>query len=124
MFDKTKRCGLLYEKIRYTQRKNKAINKTRKPGQPKDSDNGNNLDEKQIEDLVLFFDSCVLPRDQQTLSDKLKSSALLRKASNESTRELFDNSFHLYRVNPALVRQTINFCQKNQKSYLSIVYRF
>lgn len=97
LFDKSKRSGLLYEKIRYNQRKNKP--KTKPPTKTLK----NNVNDGDIVELTAFFESCVLPRDKQLLSDKLKSSVAVRKASIETTRDVFDKSYHLYQIDSDLV---------------------
>lgn len=100
MYDKSKRNGLLYEKVRYAQRKNKPTKK-KTPNNTVTTNQA--VSESEIEELVQFFESCVLPRDKRELSDKLQTSAAMRKVSNETNRNIFDKSFHLYRVDSDLV---------------------
>lgn len=103
MYDKSKRCGLLYEKIRYSQRKNKPKSKKSSKVNSKQV-----VGDDEINELVAFFDSCVLPRDKRELSDKLKASAAVRKISNQTNRNIFDKSCHLYRVDSELVSYSIH----------------
>lgn len=60
-------------------------------------------DQKQIDELVKFFESCVLPDQKTELLKRLEGSSEIRLKSNEANRELFDKSFHLYRVDSDLV---------------------
>lgn len=55
-------------------------------------------------EVVSDGDLCVLPQDKlEKKPKKLKASAAVRKISNETNRNIFDKSFHLYRVDPELV---------------------
>lgn len=91
--------GLLYEKLRWKARKAKVKQKRSLITET----NIGEEDLKQIEDLIRFFDSCVLPRDNDELLKKMKASTELRKKSNETNRDIFDKCFHLYRLYPELV---------------------
>lgn len=91
----------MYEKIRYKKRKQQA----KKPllsGKEIENEIGE-ADEKEIEDLITFFQNCVLPRDEEEVLNKMRASAKVRKISNQNNRDIFDKSFHLYRVNSELV---------------------
>lgn len=101
MYDRSKRSGLLYEKVRYKQRKRQDKKKILQSSTPNPI---SETDERAVEELIVFFDSCVLTEDKPTLLQKMKASVQVRKASNESNREIFDKCFHLYRVDIGLVR--------------------
>lgn len=60
-------------------------------------------DRDSIDELISFFDACVLSRDKEVVLEKLKSSVNVRMQSNENNREIFDKCFHLYRVDMDLV---------------------
>lgn len=66
-------------------------------------------DKDEIEQLIAFFESCVLKEQKTDLLAKLKESANLRKASYNENREFFDKCFHLYRVDSDLVLADFTF---------------
>lgn len=90
---------MLFEKIRYTQRKQKkqavAIN-----CEGCESIESN---PEETEELIKYFNDCLLPRDKVGILNKMKESAAVRKNSNQTNRLIFDSSFHLYRVDSSLV---------------------
>lgn len=61
-------------------------------------------DKDKITELISFFESCVLHEQKLEILDKMKASAVIRKASNEGNREFYEKCFHLYRVDPDLVK--------------------
>lgn len=90
----------MYEKVRYKQRKRqekKAIVNS------VSSNATSEINAQTIDELISFFDSCVLSRDKSSVLEKMESSAEMRLASNQNNREIFDKSFHLYRLDPELV---------------------
>lgn len=113
MYDRSKRSGLLYEKVRYKNRKrapkkptglitpNASVAQAVVPGN----------DNHDIDELISFFDSCVLSRDKKSVLEKMKSSADIRMQSNQNSRDFFDKCFHLYRIDMDLVN--IFFMQEN-----------
>lgn len=111
MYDRAKRSGLLYEKVRYKQRKRQDKKKIVQPV-VQNSSSANETNEQSIDELIAFFDSCVLSRDRSILLDKMESSADLRLASNQTNREMYDKCFHLYRVNPDLVSLISNWVKQ------------
>lgn len=101
LYDRAKRSGLLYEKVRYKSRKRQD----KKQNTPTVHQNTtNSIDNRSIEELISFFDSCVLSRDKNEILNRMESSAQLRLASNQNNREIFDKCFHLYRLDAELVR--------------------
>lgn len=120
MYDRSKRSGLLYEKVRYKNRK-RAPKKPAGSITPNDSvaqavATGN--DNHNIDELISFFDSCVLSRDKKTILEKMKSSTDIRMQSNQNSRDFFDKCFHLYRIDMDLVN--IFFMQEN----MNVSYSF
>lgn len=105
MFNRAKRSGLLYEKVRYKQRKRQDKKKIVQSIAPNAT---NEIGEQEIEELIKFFDACVLSRDKSAILDKMQSSAEMRLASNQNNREIFDRCFHLYRLDPDLVSLSSN----------------
>lgn len=110
----------MYEKVRYKNRK-RAPKKPTGPVTPNDSvaqavATGN--DNHNIDELISFFDSCVLSRDKKTILEKMKSSADIRMQSNQNSRDFFDKCFHLYRIDMDLVN--IFFMQEN----MNVSYSF
>lgn len=100
MYDRANRSGLLYEKVRYRHRK-RHVKKTNSPTLVATIDE---TDKQAIDDLISFFDSCVLSRDKNEILGRLQSSAHIRAVSNQNDREFFDKCFQLYRLDPQLVR--------------------
>lgn len=118
LYNKTKRNGLLYEKIRYNQRKfhRKQIANFAESDK-KITEN----DEKEIDGLIKYFNQCILPRDKSEVMQKLKMSAEFRK--NKKNNNIFTSVFHLYRVDPNMVKQflpisfvchSISFCSETK----------
>lgn len=62
-----------------------------------------------MDELISFFESCVISQDKKKILEKMKTSAEIRKLSNQNDRNFFDSCFHLYRVDPELVSITFNF---------------
>lgn len=69
-----KRNGELYEKLVYRQRKLRRDNPSQQIIHTDESAN----DGKEIEELLEFFASCILPRDEQDLLKILKDSIGVR----------------------------------------------
>lgn len=64
------------------------------------------------EDLLAFFDSCLLPRDEKELIARLKNTAAVRFRDLADEKVLMERSFHLYLTFPKLVyyeKYNINF---------------
>lgn len=101
MYDRKKKSGLLYEKVRYKHRKRQAKKAVVPTIPPKII---TETDKDEIQQLIAFFESCVLNEQKSEILDKMKASAAIRKASNEGNRVFFDKCFHLYRVDPELVK--------------------
>lgn len=102
---------MLYEKLRYKVRKIKTKEIRKSLNAIVNAD-----DQKQIDELVKFFESCVLPDQKTELLNRMEASSDIRLKSNESNRDLFEKSFHLYRVDPDLVRM-------NKKSIVTLFSR-
>lgn len=107
LFDPTARGGILYEKIRYQQRKKQAIRK-RYEQYNEHVDEDNEISEEELEakitELVDFFGNILLPRDRSSLLTKLEESAKLRlTAIRMEKREAYDSSEKLYLVDPELI---------------------
>lgn len=98
LYDRDSRSGLLYQKLRYIVRKIKTKEIRKSLATFFNAD-----DQKQIDELVKFFESCLLPDHKTELLKRMEASSELRLKSNGANRELFDKSFHLYRVDPGLV---------------------
>lgn len=101
LYDRSKRSGLLYEKLRYKQRKRQGKKEAKRQPQLNGAENAV---ENSVEDLIAFLDSCVLVQDKSEILKKMKESVDVRKLSYRTNRELFDKCFHLYRVDPDLVK--------------------
>lgn len=99
MYDRSNRSGLLYEKIRYKKRKRETKKSNIRMSTAMAVPN-----ENEMEELIEFFDSCVLDRDKKTVLAKMQESAMARKKSYQSSREMFDKCFHLYQLDSDLVR--------------------
>lgn len=132
MYDRKKKSGLLYEKVRYKHRK-KQTKKAVVPATPPRTITETDKDE--IQELIAFFESCVLEDQMPEILDKMKASAVVRKASNDENREFFDKCFHLYRVDPALVKlfclslwyfkySNIFFSRLNEKVLMDFTFMF
>lgn len=114
LYDRAKRSGRLYEKVRYKQRKRNDKKKI----VPFNAPNVVNDNHRQtIDELIAYFDSCVLSRDKSIILEKMESSAEIRLASNENNREIFDKCFHLYRLDPDLV----NFISSLSETFRSLM---
>lgn len=61
------------------------------------------LDDNAIDELIQFFDSCVLERDRKEVLERMEKSATLRKESYRTSRKILDKCFQLYRVDMELV---------------------
>lgn len=116
LYDRAKRSGRLYEKVRYKQRKRQDKKKTVQSVQSIVPNSVNENNDQGIDELIAFFESCVLSRDKSALLEKMESSAELRLASNESNRDIFDKCFHLYRLDSDLVRFISNLKKKTSSS--------
>lgn len=99
LYNRVNKTGLLYEKVRYKLRRIKSKQFRNSMAAIIAED-----DQKQIDELVKYFESCVLPGCKAELLEKLEISSGLRLKSNGTNRELFAKSFHLYRVDSDLVR--------------------
>lgn len=102
LYDRKNRTGMLYEKVRYKVRKNRT-----KQANVLAAEAELNIlsedDRGKINEVIKYFESCLLPRDKTNLLNKMKESSEIRQRSNETNREIFDKCFHLYRVHPDLV---------------------
>lgn len=113
LYDRAKRSGRLYEKVRYKQRKRQDKEKNVASVVPNSISENN---DQTIDELIAFFDSCVLSRDKSKLLEKMESSAEMRLASNGNNREMFDKCFHLYRLDSDLVSFVSNLNGKKKKT--------
>lgn len=102
----------MYEKLRYTQRKN---NKTPKRTQRKQKNttammNLNNEDvnyDDEINELIEFFKNCKLPEHNNQLIDKLKSTTYIRKLDSEKgMKKVMESYMNLCLVETELVCQS------------------
>lgn len=98
MFDPLKRNGELYQKLMYQQRK------IRKEGaQQCDLDENDENTGKTEEELLEYFENCILPDNKIELIAILKDSFSVRYLDLLGDRTLIEKSFHLYLVLPELV---------------------
>lgn len=61
------------------------------------------MDEHEIDELIEYFESCVLERDKKNVLERMEKSAMVRKESYRTSRKMFDKCFHLYQVDIDLV---------------------
>lgn len=98
MYDPLKRNGELYEKLMYQKRK------IRKGGaQQSDFDENDEQTGKTKEELLEYFENCILPDNKNELITILKESFGVRYLDLLGDRTLIEKSFHLYLVLPELV---------------------
>lgn len=98
MYNDDKRSGFIYECIKYRTQKQAKKNKRLPRIAPENAENDFDMDE-----LVVFFESCVLPRDNKKLKDKLAATADSRRNLLAQNQVGVSKMLNLYRVDPALV---------------------
>lgn len=115
LFDPDKRNGLLYEKLRYNQRKGNNENKKRKNIQRQQKGTTammdlNNKDvnyDDEINELIEFLKSCKLPEHKNQLVEKLKSTTYIRKLDLEKgVKKVMESYMNLCLVETELVFQS------------------
>lgn len=98
LYNQSKRSGLLYEKVRYKQRK---FNRKQAAGLAENDKVITEDDSKEMDELIKYFNQCILPRDKSEIMKRLKISAQLRK--NQKNNDILTSMFHLYRVDADMV---------------------
>lgn len=94
-----KRSGELYEKLVYRKRKNKNKKKNSHESDLDDEENSG----KSKEELLEYFENCVLPDNKNDLIQILKESVGVRFLDLINDKALIERSFQLYLVLPELV---------------------
>lgn len=111
--DKTK-TGFVFESIKYKKRQRKQDKQKEAPVVHRLENNNINIDE--TEELIRFFDACILPRDTAKVKDKLSETVNLRRNILVPDHQYYRKILNMYRVEPNLVvfqdvflRQSIYF---------------
>lgn len=97
MYNEDARSGLIFECMKYRIRKQSKQKKLVKAAQPRTET------DFDLDDLVRFLESCVLPRDTTKLKEKLVETAESRRAVLAQDQSSFPKMFNFYRVDPELV---------------------
>lgn len=87
---------MVFECIKYRSRKQSKQKKVVQPQPRTETD-------LEMDDLILFFDSCVLPRDTQKLKAKLSETADTRRDLLAQDQRSFPKMLNFYRVDLNLV---------------------
>lgn len=98
--------GLVYECLRYQNSKESKKKKLVDVAESNETD-------FDIDELVLFFESCKLPQDTQKLKDKLAETADSRRGVLTQNQRNFPKMFNMYRVDPSLVKTTFMYSLRN-----------
>lgn len=88
---------MIFECLKYRirkQSKQKKVVQAARPSTETDFD---------MDDLVCFFESCILPRDSNKLKDKLAETADWRRDVLAQDQRNFPKMFNFYSVDPNLV---------------------
>lgn len=96
MYNEDAHSGLVFECIKYRSRKQSKQKKLIRPQPGTETD----LD---MDELIRFFDSCVLPRDTQKLKNKLAETADARRDILAQDQRSFTKMFNFYRIDSNLV---------------------
>lgn len=105
LYDNAKRKGALYQKIVYSKAKERRVqlNEQHVPSDPQLPIEMNQLDETQMEELILFFKTCVVRNSMTELKSKLKETVSARRKLISAKETRFPELFPFYFVDCNLV---------------------